>query len=149
MLALFIFGDNVEDRLGHVRFLMFYLLCGIGASLVHIATNADALLPAVGASGAISGVLAAYIVLFPFARIVSLIPIFFIPWFVEVPATIWIGFWFISQLLNGVFEILAGAEALGGVAWWAHVGGFAAGLILVWPLRRPEPVYHADQYWPW
>ena len=149
MLALFIFGDNVEDRLGHVKFLFFYVLCGTGASIVHIATNAELTVPALGASGAISGVLGAYLLLFPFARIVSIVPIFFIPWFVEVPATIWVGFWFISQLLNGVFEIVAGAQSLGGVAWWAHVGGFAVGLALTWPLRRPAPVYHADEYWPW
>jgi membrane associated rhomboid family serine protease len=129
--------------------LFFYLVCGIGASLAYIVSNADATIPAVGASGAISGVLAAYLVLFPSARIVSIVPIFFIPLFVEIPAAIWVGVWFSAQLLNGVFEMLAGVEALGGVAWWAHVGGFAVGLLLVWPLKRPEPVYHADQYWPW
>jgi len=86
--------------------------------------------------------------LFPPARVVGIVPIFLIPWFVELPAVVWFGAWFILQLLNGVFEIVAGARSLGGVAWWAHVGGFAVGLLLTWPLRRPAPVYHADQYWP-
>jgi membrane associated rhomboid family serine protease len=149
MLALYIFGDNVEDRLGHWRFLAFYLVCGIVAALVHVWTGPASTVPAVGASGAISGVLAAYLVLFPASRVVTIIPIFIIPWFVEVPALLWIGGWFLSQLLNGVLTLAADMETLGGVAWWAHVGGFVAGLVLVWPLRRPAPRFHTDEYWPW
>lgn len=149
LLALYIFGDNVEDRLGHGRFLVFYLLCGVVAGLVHTWADPAATLPAVGASGAISGVLAAYVVLFPTARVVTLVPVFLIPWFVEVPALLWIGGWFVSQLLNGLLLISTEAASFGGVAWWAHVGGFVAGLVLVWPLRRPAPRFHPDQYWPW
>jgi membrane associated rhomboid family serine protease len=149
MLALYIFGDNVEDRLGHARYLMFYLLCGVAAAFAHIWSGPDSPVPSLGASGAISGVLAAYLVLFPTARVMGLMPIFFIPWFVEIPAAIWVVGWFLAQLLNGVLTISAGVDTFGGVAYWAHVGGFIAGLILVWPLRRPEYVYHADQYWPW
>lgn len=149
MLALYIFGDNVEDRLGHGRFLGFYLVCGIVASLVHVWANPWSLVPAVGASGAISGVLAAYLVLFPTARVFTVVPLFFLPWLVDVPAVVWIAIWFASQLLNGLLSIAVGAEALGGVAWWAHIGGFVAGLILVWPLRRPAPHYYPDEYSPW
>jgi membrane associated rhomboid family serine protease len=149
MLALVIFADNVEDRLGHWRFLLFYLVCGIAAALLHIWFNPLSNVPAIGASGAISGVLAAYLVLFPAARVVALVPVFFIPWFVEVPAIIWVGGWFLAQLLNGLLSLASDMELLGGVAWWAHVGGFLAGLVLVWPLRRPAPQYHPDQYWPW
>jgi membrane associated rhomboid family serine protease len=149
LVALYIFGDNVEDRLGHGRFLAFYLLCGITAALVHVWSDPLSAVPAVGASGAISGVLAAYVVLFPTSRIVTLVPIFLIPWFVEVPALLWIGGWFAAQLLNGLLEVSTGAEELGGVAFWAHVGGFIAGLVLVWPLKRPAPRFHADQTWPW
>ncbi len=149
LLALYIFGDNVEDRLGHGRYLAFYLLCGIVAALVHIWANPASVVPAIGASGAISGVLAAYVVLFPTARIVTLLPIFLLPWFVEIPALLWVGGWFLSQLLNGLLLVSSETQTLGGVAWWAHVGGFAAGLVLVWPLRRPAPQFHPDQYWPW
>jgi membrane associated rhomboid family serine protease len=149
LLALYIFGDNVEDRLGHARFLVFYLLCGTISELVHTWFNYTSFIPAIGASGAISGILAAYLVLFPTARIVTLIPLFFIPWFIEVPAVFWIGGWFLSQLLSGLLAISEGAEALGGIAWWAHIGGFIAGLILVWPLRRPAPRFYPDEYWPW
>ncbi|SRR5579884_85549 len=149
LVALYIFGDNVEDRLGHGRFLAFYLLCGVAAALVHVWSNPMSVVPAIGASGAISGVLAAYVVLFPMSRVVTLVPIFFIPWFVEVPALLWIGGWFVSQLLNGLLAIGAEADAFGGVAWWAHLGGFVAGLVLVWPLRRPAPRFRPDEYWPW
>jgi len=149
MLALYVFGDNVEDRLGHGRFLAFYLLCGAVAGLAHSLAAPGSLVPAVGASGAISGVMAAYLLLFPTARVVTLVPLFLIPWFVEVPAVLWVGLWFVSQLLNGVLALAVPTAPLGGVAWWAHVGGFLAGAVLVWPLRRPAPRYYPDQYWPW
>lgn len=149
LIALVIFGDNVEDRLGHGRFLAFYLLCGIAAALVHVWSGPSSIAPAIGASGAIAGVLAAYVVLFPSARVVTLVPVFLIPWFIEIPALVWVGGWFASQLLNGLMQIGVGAEELGGVAFWAHVGGFVAGLALVWPLRRPAPRFHADESWPW
>lgn len=151
MMALYIFGDNVEDRMGSGRYLLFYLLCGLAAAFVHIAFNPNSLIPTVGASGAISGVLAAYLILFPTARVITLVPLFFLPWFVEIPAVFYLGFWFVSQLLNGILTIVAGVQAFGGVAWWAHVGGFLAGLVLVRPFvshRYIRRVY-ADEYFPW
>ncbi len=131
MLALYIFGDNVEDRMGSGRYLLFYVLCGLVAAIVHVTFNPDSLIPTIGASGAISGVLAAYLVLFPASRVITLVPMFFLPWFVEIPAVFYLGFWFMSQLLNGVLTVMTGVQAFGGVAWWAHVGGFLAGLALV------------------
>jgi membrane associated rhomboid family serine protease len=148
LLALYVFGDNVEDRLGPWRFLLFYLACGVSAALVHIWFSPSSTVPTIGASGAISGVLAAYATLFPTAHVITL-PIFFIPWFFEVPALLWIGVWFASQLLSGFLMLSADTEALGGIAWWAHVGGFVAGLVLIWPLRRQQPHFHPDEYCPW
>ena len=151
MLALYIFGDNVEDRMGHSGYAVFYLLCGLAAGLTHLFFNAASPVPAIGASGAISGVLGAYFILFPRARVITLVPIFILPWFVEIPALIYLGFWFLSQLFNGALEIVAGAQAYGGVAWWAHAGGFIAGIVLVWLFTRRQyvrPVY-VDEYRPW
>ncbi len=151
MLALYIFGDNVEDRMGSQRYLVFYLACGVAAAGAHIAFNPDSPIPTVGASGAISGVLAAYVLFFPAARVMTLIPIFFLPWLVEIPALVYIGLWFLSQLANGLFATLAGVQAMGGVAWWAHIGGFVAGLVLApffrqrWHSRRA----YRDEYYPW
>jgi membrane associated rhomboid family serine protease len=151
MLALYIFGDNVEDRLGHTGYAIFYLLCGLAAGLTHVLFNSTSPVPSIGASGAISGVLGAYFLLFPTARVITLIPIFILPWIVEIPALVYLGFWFLSQLLNGTLEIVAGAQAYGGVAWWAHAGGFIAGLVLVGLFARRHnmrPVY-VDEYRPW
>src|SRR5689334_23378211 len=127
--TLWIFGDNVEDRMGPVRFLVFYLLCGVIAGVVHFVTNADATVPTVGASGAIAGVMGAYFFLYPTARVVVLFPIFFFPFFFEVPALLYLGFWLLTQVLSGT-AALAGPENVGGVAWWAHVGGFGGGVVL-------------------
>ncbi len=152
MLALYIFGDNVEDRMGSGRYLVFYLLCGLAAALVHVGFSPTSAIPTVGASGAISGVLAAYVALYPTASVITLIPVFFWPWFVEIPALFYIGGWFISQLFNGVASVAIGAQALGGVAWWAHVGGFVAGLVLLPTFKRPQPrIYYGypDDYFPW
>jgi len=153
MWALYLFGDNVEDRMGHGRYLAFYLLSGTVASLTHILFNPASRLPTVGASGAISGVLGAYLVLFPTARVVTLVPLFFLPWFVEIPALIYLGMWFLSQLFNGLFSLAAAGliGTYGGVAWWAHVGGFVTGLLLVRPFerRRTYRYWYADEYWPW
>jgi len=151
MLALYIFGDNVEDRMGSGRYLLFYLLSGLAAAFIHIAFNPDSRLPTVGASGAISGVLAAYLILFPTSRVITLIPLFFLPWFVEIPALFYLGFWFVSQLLNGFLTIVTGAQAFGGVAWWAHVGGFVAGLLLTpfFVRRRYVRRVYIDEYFPW
>src|SRR5580700_11286768 len=124
MLFLWIFGDNVEDYFGHVTYLLFYLACGIGSGLTHILFNFHSPLPALGASGAISGVMGAYIVLYPRARVLTLVFIFFIP----IPAFIILGYWFFLQFLAGVSSV--GAAATGGVAWWAHVGGFLLGMLI-------------------
>jgi membrane associated rhomboid family serine protease len=132
MLYLWIFGDNIEDRLGHGRYLMFYLLCGFLATLGHAFFNPESVVPAIGASGAIAGVLGAYIVLFPRARVTTLIPIFFFITVREIPAVVLLGFWFVLQLFSGVGSLgAAGAESAGGVAWFAHIGGFVAGMALV------------------
>lgn len=151
MLALYIFGDNVEDRMGSGRYLLFYLLCGFAAAVVHIFLNPASTIPTVGASGAISGVLAAYFIFFPSARVITLVPLFFLPWFVEIPAVFYLGFWFVSQLFNGLLTVVSGAQALGGVAWWAHVGGFIAGLILgpIFARRRYIRRIYPDEYFPW
>lgn len=129
MWTLWIFGDNVEDRMGPVRFTLFYLLCGIVAGVAHSLTSANSTLPTVGASGAIAGVLGAYFVLFPYSRIVVMFPILFYPLFFEVPAVTYLLFWALSQAYSGTLA-LAGPGQVGGVAWWAHIGGFAAGLVL-------------------
>jgi len=151
MLALYIFGDNVEDRLGSVRYLFFYLTCGIGATLVHIFFNPGSTLPTIGASGAISGVLAAYFILFPTSTVITLVPLFFLPWLVEIPAVLYIGLWFVSQLLNGVLSVVTGVQALGGVAWWAHVGGFTTGILSIklFLIRKYRRKYYVDEYFPW
>jgi membrane associated rhomboid family serine protease len=144
MLALYIFGDNVEDRLGHVRYLLFYLGSGLAAHAAHLLAQANSPLPTVGASGAIAGVLGAYLVLFPRARVVTLVPIFYFLRVVQIPAVIYLGFWFISQLFNGVFALSA-ANVLqaGGVAWWEHIGGFVFGLAIIRLIsprvNRPPP----------
>lgn len=154
MWTLFIFGDNVEDRIGSGRFLLFYLLGGVAANLLQAFVNPNSSIPAVGASGAIAAVLGAYLVLFPRARVITLILIFFYPWFVEISAIFYLGFWFVTQLYSGVFALGMpdGAQA-GGIAWWAHVGGFLFGFLLIrliTPTRHPsKPRQYADEYWPW
>jgi membrane associated rhomboid family serine protease len=127
--TLWIFGDNVEDRLGSVGFLIFYLACGFSAGTVHLVAHPTSMAPTIGASGAIAGVMGAYLVLFPRARVLTVIPIFIYPWIVEVPAVFFLAVWFLTQLLSGAMS-LSVAEA-GGVAWWAHIGGFAAGILLL------------------
>jgi hypothetical protein len=133
---LWIFGDNVEDRMGHVRFLLFYLLTGAVAGLLHSLTNPASRLPTVGASGAIAGVLGAYLVAFPRARIVTLLPIF--PFFqvVALPAAIVLGLWFVLQFFSGAAALLV--PTAGGVAWWAHIGGFVSGVLGMWLLGGPR-----------
>jgi membrane associated rhomboid family serine protease len=129
MLYLWIFGDNVEDRLGHFRYLMFYLVGGVVASLTHMATNWGSELPSVGASGAIAAVLGAYLVLFPASRIATFVPLGYFSRLTLLPAVVVLGFWFLLQLFNGVLA-LGGAD-VGGVAVWAHIGGFVAGMVMV------------------
>jgi membrane associated rhomboid family serine protease len=131
MWALWIFGDNVEDQLGHIRFLSFYLVCGIISGVVQVLANLGSALPTIGASGAIAGVLGAYLVLFPFARIIVLFPILFIPLFFTLPAILYIGLWFVLQFASGTAALVSASAAAGSnIAWWAHVGGFAAGVLL-------------------
>ena len=135
MLYLWIFGDNVEDRLGRFRFLLFYLLSGAAAAATQILSEPHSQIPMVGASGAISGVLGAYLLLYPHARVVTLV---FFGWFVrviEIRALIVLGFWILVQLASG---LLTWGAQVGGVAWFAHIGGFVAGLVMVIPLRRRE-----------
>lgn len=127
MWTLWIFGDNVEDLMGPWRFLLFYLLCGIGASLLHIYINPVSTVPIIGASGAIAGVMGAYYTLFPRARIVILFPVFFIPFFFEIPAILYLAFWFLQQVFSGTLSLAAPFFA-SQIAWWAHVGGFLFGM---------------------
>ena len=138
MLFLWIFGDNVEDRLGHFRFIVFYLLCGFSAAFAQSVLNPDSLVPMVGASGAIAGVMGAYLVLYPHSRVLMLFPF---PLFLfELPAVVFLGIWFFIQFLNGINQLpVFERDAIsGGVAFVAHVMGFVAGLILVFIMRRPE-----------
>jgi membrane associated rhomboid family serine protease len=138
MLYLWIFGDNVEDRMGHGRFLVFYLLCGTAAALAQTIVNPDSVVPMVGASGAIAGVMGAYFVLYPRSRIVTLLPLFFFFQIVEVPAIFFLGFWFLLQLLSGVGSMATATGSEGGIAFWAHAAGFLAGLSGVLVFRRRE-----------
>lgn len=136
MLYLWVFGDNVEEKLGRFRFLLFYVVCGLAASSLHVIVDPLSAIPMVGASGAISGVLGAYMVMFPRARVVTLIPIFVFLQVAELPALVVLGFWFVMQFFNGVLSLGYAAGGMGGVAWWAHIGGFICGLALVVPFRR-------------
>jgi hypothetical protein len=124
---LYIFGDNVEDRLGHLGYLIFYLFTGIAASAIHILSDPGSTIPTIGASGAISGVMGAYFLLYPQARILTIVPIFLLIQTIILPAPIFLGIWFLFQFVQGVLPVTS-AEA-GGVAVWAHIGGFAAGVI--------------------
>ncbi len=143
MLFLFVFGRSVEDRYGHAMFLGIYFLSGLGAAITHIAFNAGSRIPTIGASGAIAGILGAYLISFPTARITTLIPLFFFFWTVQLPALLVLLYWFLIQFIAG-FQMLAIESAThGGVAWWAHVGGFLLGIILAVILptrRRPQPI---------
>ncbi len=140
MWTLYLFGDNVEDRLGHFRFIVFYLLCGVAASITHYIFNIHSTVPAIGASGAIAGVMGAYFLMFPFARVITLIPIFFIPYFIEIPAFVYLWVWFVSQLFSGAFSLLSPSEG-GGIAWWAHIGGFVVGMFLLPVFRKKGHSY--------
>jgi membrane associated rhomboid family serine protease len=135
MLYLWIFGNNVEDAMGHARFVIFYLLCGVAAALAQALPNADSAIPMIGASGAISGVLGAYLLLFPRAHVLVLIPLGVFTRLIHLPAMFVLGFWFVLQLINSA--LAAGGQ--GGVAWGAHIGGFIAGMILI-PLFKHRHV---------
>lgn len=137
MWFLWIFGDNIEDRLGPFKYILFYLLCGVAAGLTHVYTNPSSAVPTVGASGAIAGVMGAYTILYPRARVLTLFVFFFFIRFIEVPAFLFLGVWFLIQFLSGA-ATMAASGANAGVAWWAHIGGFVVGtvLILVLPRKR-------------
>jgi len=130
MLFLYIFGDNVEDAFGHIGYLFFYLLCGIGSGLIHVMFNWGSGIPALGASGAISGVMGAYAVMFPSHRILTFFFIFLIP----VPAILILGYWFALQFVAGINGL--GMATAGGVAWWAHIGGFLMGVVIAWAVKK-------------
>ena len=136
MLYLWIFGDNVEDRMGHVRYLIFYLLCGWTATFAHILSDPTSQVPSIGASGAIAGVLGAYITLYPHARVVALLPLGIFFHTFQVPALFFLGFWFLTQFLSGSLALTQETAQTGGVAWWAHIGGFLAGVVLVWLFQQ-------------
>jgi len=141
MWTLWIFGPALEDRLGPVRFSILYLVSGLAASIAHAVFNAGSYQPMLGASGAIAGVIGAYAVRFPYAWVRVIVPILFIPLFFWVPALVFAGIWFLLQLVQGAGELLNPfAATAGGIAWWAHVGGFIAGIVL---LRLLEPAHHA------
>jgi membrane associated rhomboid family serine protease len=127
MWVLIIFGDNVENRMGSLKYLLFYIICGLSASIMHFMLNINSTVPALGASGAIAGVMAAYMFLFPFAKVLVMFPIIFIPLFFELPSFIYIGLWFLSQLWSGTLSV--GSKS-SGIAFWAHIGGFVAGVFL-------------------
>ncbi len=136
MWSLYIFGDNIEDRLGPFWYLVFYLACGIASGLVHMLSNPHSSLPTVGASGAIAGVMGAYFFLYPHSKVLTMIPIFFFPYFVELPATVFLGIWVVTQIIG----VLTSSSQVGGIAWWAHLGGFFVGLFLVKViLKRVDP----------
>jgi membrane associated rhomboid family serine protease len=142
MWALWIFGDNVEDYLGHTLYLVFYLVCGVAAALLHTLFNIGSTVPSVGASGAIAGVMGAYFVLYPRARVLTLVPFFFI-FFMWLPAWIVLGYWFVAQFLSGAAtSIAAHGSNSSGIAFWAHVGGFIAGVFLVKLFPAPARRYH-------
>jgi membrane associated rhomboid family serine protease len=147
MWSLYIFGDNVEDRLGHLRYLAFYLICGFASGISHLLLNLNSNIPTIGASGAIAGVMGAYFILYPRSKILTLIPIFFIPYFLEIPAYFFLGFWFIFQFISA-----AGSHGqVTGVAWWAHIGGFIFGILFLKVLlalpavEPPEAVRRATE----
>lgn len=136
MWFLWLFGPNVEDRLGHFAYLGFYLLCGLGAGTAQTLFSLGSTIPSLGASGAIAGVLGAYIVFYPSSKIFTLVTLFFWWFFARLPAVLFIGLWFLVQFLSGVSSLSSSAE--GGVAWWAHVGGFLLGMLLVSGMRRKQ-----------
>ena len=153
MWFLWVFGNNVEDSMGPLRFIIFYLVCGVLAALTQVLVTPDATIPSVGASGAIAGILGAYLLFFPTARLIVLIPILFFPFFFELPAVIFLVFWFFIQLFSGT-AMLASPQQVGGIAFWAHIGGFIAGMLLCrFFVRRPvRRRLQPDEYgleWAW
>jgi membrane associated rhomboid family serine protease len=148
MWMLWIFGDNVEDCMGHGRYLLFFLLCGVASVAAQAIANPQSAIPMIGASGAISGVLGAYFLTYPHARILTLLPIFILIYLIELPAYFFLGFWFVMQFLQGSLYSLNSDQIGGGVAWWAHVGGFTAGVLLLQVFRCKDwqrPVIQSEK----
>ncbi|RQD56945.1 rhomboid family intramembrane serine protease [Desulfonatronovibrio magnus] len=137
---MWIFADNIEDVMGPVRFLLFYVLCGAGALTTHILFNFDSPVPVVGASGAIAGVMGAYLLLYPHSRVITVFPIIFIPYIIEIPAVIFLGVWFMIQIVSALWSDVSGAGS--GVAWWAHAGGFVVGMVLLPLFKNKKRCYH-------
>ena len=148
---LWLFGDNVEDRLGHLRFIIFYILCGIGGALLQSYMHPLSQTPMIGASGAISGILGAYLLFYPYAKIIMMVPLFaFYPIFFEIPAILFIVVWVVEQLYSGMLEISALGGTAGGVAWWCHLGGFSTGIILALILKpKVRRKRYLDEFFPW
>jgi membrane associated rhomboid family serine protease len=148
MWFLWIYGDNVEDVMGHGKYLVFYLLCGLAAALTHVLFNADSRVPTVGASGAIAGVMGAYMIKFPHSRILTLVPIFFFFTTFEIPAVVILGYWLLLQAVSGLGSVAYSQVSQGGVAWFAHIGGFAAGMILIFVMGTRQRYSHRrDLHW--
>ncbi len=149
MLYLYIFGDNIEDRLGHFRYFLFYFLCGFGATFAHAFFSPASRIPAIGASGAIAGVLGGYLIVFPRAHVLTVIPIFFFITIRQIPAIFILGLWFVLQIFSGVGS-LGVQDDVGGVAYFAHIGGFVVGMLLIAPLgglKRPRRQEPAAPWW--
>ncbi len=146
MWFLWLFGDNVEDRMGSIRFLFFYLLCGLVAAVVQVLVYPDSTIPTVGASGAIAGVLGAYLVMYPRAQVIVMVPILFYPFIFSLPAAFFLAFWFFMQFFSGTAALLEPSQ-MGGVAWWAHVGGFLAGMLFYRPFLSPrrQKAFYPDE----
>lgn len=134
MWFLYIFGDNVEDRLGHLGYGIFYLASGVAASAAHLAAGPDSTIPTIGASGAVAGVMGAYMFFYPRAKVLSVVPLFYIIQFITIPAPLFLGIWFLLQFFQGAFAITS--TQAGGVAWWAHIGGFIVGAAVAWVLQQ-------------
>ncbi|HBY62079.1 MAG TPA: rhomboid family intramembrane serine protease [Solibacterales bacterium] len=148
MWFLWIYGDNIEDILGGFQYLVFYLLCGVAAGLLQFSLDMDSRIPTIGASGAIAGVMGAYLVKFPRAYIVTLLPIIVFWTLVEIPAWLILIYWFVLQIFSGASSIAYSNVSQGGVAWFAHIGGFVAGIVLIFLLRTQEPYRHrTDLRW--
>jgi len=148
MWFLWIFGDNVEDILGRFKYLLFYLGCGLAAGLTHVLLNADSRVPTIGASGAVAGVMGAYMVKFPRSRILTLVPVLVFLTTYELPAFVILAYWLLIQFFSGVGSVAQSQLAHGGVAWFAHVGGFLAGIVLINLLHAKKPHRHRrDLHW--
>ena len=146
MWTLWLFGTAIEERIGHFRFIFFYLLCGIISNLIHLFFNLNSTIPAIGASGAIAGIMGAYFILYPTASVIVLIPIFFLPYFIELPAILYLGVWFLTQLFSGTFSIISPIYGTS-IAWWAHVGGFLAGSLLIYYFIPPQRKIYPDEFY--